>query len=120
MAQTAAIMAALADAAAPLDAASLTARFRQGRRVAPKIASVLGALQRWASSPQPMPAAASACGGQRSWTSPLAGVPRTDRFLTLTDSYANGIIPPCAPVRPACCPKCTRFTACDVVSPKKS
>jgi hypothetical protein len=46
MAQTAAVMAALASAAAPLDAASLAMRFRQGRRVAPKVASVLGALQR--------------------------------------------------------------------------
>jgi hypothetical protein len=46
MAQTAAVMAALANAASPLDAASLAARFRQGRRVAPKVASVLGALQR--------------------------------------------------------------------------
>lgn len=45
-AQTAAVMAALAAAPAPLDAASLAARFRQGRRVAPKVGSVLGALQR--------------------------------------------------------------------------
>jgi hypothetical protein len=46
MAQTAAVMAALANASAPLDAAVLAARFRQGRRVEPKIASVLGALLR--------------------------------------------------------------------------
>ena len=43
---TAAVMAALASAAAPLDPASLASRFRQGRRVAPKVGSVLGALQR--------------------------------------------------------------------------
>jgi hypothetical protein len=46
MAQTAAVMAALANAAAPLDAAALAAQFRQGRRAGPKIASVLGALLR--------------------------------------------------------------------------
>ena len=46
MAQTAAVMSALASAAAPLDTASMAARFRQGRRVAPKVGSVLGALQR--------------------------------------------------------------------------
>jgi hypothetical protein len=46
MAQTAAVMAALAEQSAPTDAASLAARFRQGRRAATKIASVLGALQR--------------------------------------------------------------------------
>jgi hypothetical protein len=46
MAQTAAVMAALANAAAPLDAASLASHFRQGRRAGPKIASVLGALLR--------------------------------------------------------------------------
>ncbi len=46
MAQTAAVMAALANASAPLDAASLAARFGQGRRAGPKIASVLGALLR--------------------------------------------------------------------------
>ena len=39
-------MAALASAAVPLDAAALAARFRQARRVVPKVASVLGALQR--------------------------------------------------------------------------
>jgi hypothetical protein len=46
MAQTAAVMAALAEQSAPIDAASLAARFRQGRRAATKITSVLGALQR--------------------------------------------------------------------------
>ena len=46
MAQTAAVMAALANAPAPLNAAALAARFRQGRRVAPTNASVLGALLR--------------------------------------------------------------------------
>ena len=46
MAQTAAVMAALASAPAPLDAGALAARFRQGRRAGPKIASVLGALLR--------------------------------------------------------------------------
>jgi hypothetical protein len=45
-AQTAAVMAALASASEPLDSAALAARFRQGRRIAPKIDSVLGALQR--------------------------------------------------------------------------
>jgi hypothetical protein len=45
-AQTAAVMAALAAATLPLDASTLAARFRQGRRVAPKVGSVLGALQR--------------------------------------------------------------------------
>jgi hypothetical protein len=45
-AQTAAVMAALASASVPLDAAALAARFRQGRRIAPKVAAVLGALQR--------------------------------------------------------------------------
>lgn len=45
-AQTAAVMAALAASPAPLDAAALAARFRQGRRVAPKVEAVLGALQR--------------------------------------------------------------------------
>jgi hypothetical protein len=46
MAQTAAVMAALASASVPLGADALAARFSQGRRVAPKINSVLGALQR--------------------------------------------------------------------------
>ena len=50
--QTAAVMAALASATTPQDAASLAARFRQGRRAAPKVDAVLGALQRmgWVSS----------------------------------------------------------------------
>jgi hypothetical protein len=39
-------MAALAAEPAPLDAASLAGRFRQGRRAVAKIGSVLGALQR--------------------------------------------------------------------------
>ena len=39
-------MAVLAGATAALDADALATRFRQGRRVAPKIASVLGALLR--------------------------------------------------------------------------
>jgi len=45
-------MAALASATTPQDAASLAARFRQGRRAAPKVDAVLGALQRmgWVSS----------------------------------------------------------------------
>jgi len=42
-AQTAVVMAALAHAAGPLDAA---ARFKQGRRVAPKVAAVLASLHR--------------------------------------------------------------------------
>jgi hypothetical protein len=46
VAQTAAVMAALAAEAAPLGADSLAARFRQGRRAVAKIGSVLGALQR--------------------------------------------------------------------------
>ncbi len=44
--QTAAVMAALASATAPLATDALAMRFRQGRRVAPKVAAVLGALQR--------------------------------------------------------------------------
>ena len=44
--QTAAVMAALASASCPLDALALAATFRQGRRVAPKIAAVLAALTR--------------------------------------------------------------------------
>ena len=44
--QTAAVMAALASATRPLDAVALAAIFRQGRRIAPKIAAVLGALAR--------------------------------------------------------------------------
>ncbi len=46
MAQTAAVMAALAAEPAPLDSASLAARFRRGRRSAAKIGSVLGVLER--------------------------------------------------------------------------
>jgi hypothetical protein len=44
--QTAAVMAALASASDPLDAFALAARFKQGRRVAPKISAVLAALAR--------------------------------------------------------------------------
>ena len=44
--QTAAVMAALASAARALDAFGLAAGFKQGRRVAPKIAAVLAALAR--------------------------------------------------------------------------
>ncbi len=44
--QTAAVMAALASAARPLDASALATGFRQGRRVAPKIAAVVAALAR--------------------------------------------------------------------------
>jgi hypothetical protein len=43
VAQTAAVMAVLAGAAAPLDAASLAGRFRQGKRVEGKVAAVLAA-----------------------------------------------------------------------------
>jgi hypothetical protein len=46
MAQTAAVMAELASAPAPLGTDALARRFRQGRRVASKVGSVLGALQR--------------------------------------------------------------------------
>jgi hypothetical protein len=46
VAQTAAVMAALAASAGPLDAASLTAGFRQGRRIEAKIAATLAALAR--------------------------------------------------------------------------
>lgn len=46
MAQTAMVMAALANANAPLDAAALASGFRQGRRVEPKVAAVLVALSR--------------------------------------------------------------------------
>jgi hypothetical protein len=44
--QTAAVMAALASASRPLDALALAAGFKQGRRVASKIAAVLAALAR--------------------------------------------------------------------------
>ncbi len=46
IAQTAAVMAPLADTTAPLDAAALSATFRQGRRIAPKVQAVLAALAR--------------------------------------------------------------------------
>jgi hypothetical protein len=46
VAQTGAVMAGLAHAAGPLDAASLAASFRQGRRVEPKVRAVLTALAR--------------------------------------------------------------------------
>jgi hypothetical protein len=46
MAQTAAVMAALASAKQPLDVSALAARFRRGRRVTERVGSVLGALQR--------------------------------------------------------------------------
>jgi hypothetical protein len=46
MAQTAAVMAALASAAQPLDAGDLAGSFRRGRRITDKVRSVLGALQR--------------------------------------------------------------------------
>ncbi|MGO9741067.1 MAG: class I SAM-dependent DNA methyltransferase [Roseiarcus sp.] len=45
-AQTAAVMSVLAGAAAPLDASAIAAAFKQGRRIAPKVASVLSALAR--------------------------------------------------------------------------
>ncbi len=45
-AQTAAVMSVLAGAAAPLDASAIAASFKQGRRIAPKVASVLAALAR--------------------------------------------------------------------------
>jgi hypothetical protein len=44
--QIAMVMAALAASARPLDAAGVAATFRQGRRVEPKVAAVLGALTR--------------------------------------------------------------------------
>ncbi len=46
MAQTAAVMAALASASGALDAASIAARFRQGKRIEPKVRAVLIALAR--------------------------------------------------------------------------
>lgn len=46
VAQTAAVMAALATAAGPLDAASVAAGFKQGRRIAPKVEAVLASLAR--------------------------------------------------------------------------
>ena len=44
--QTAAVMAALASASAPLSADALAAGFKQGRKIAPKVAAVLAALAR--------------------------------------------------------------------------
>jgi hypothetical protein len=46
MAQTAAVMAALANSARPLDAAAMAATFRQGKRVEAKVRAVLTALAR--------------------------------------------------------------------------
>ena len=46
IAQTAAVMAALMVAPGPIDAGTLSTAFRQGRRVAPKVTSVLAALAR--------------------------------------------------------------------------
>ena len=46
MMQTAAVMAALAAAATPLDADALARSFKQGRRIAPKVEAVLKALAR--------------------------------------------------------------------------
>jgi hypothetical protein len=46
MAQTAAVMAALAAATGPVHATSLAAGFRQGRKVASKVGAVLTALAR--------------------------------------------------------------------------
>lgn len=46
IAQTAAVMSALAVASGPLDAATVASRFKQGRKIAPKVAAVLAALAR--------------------------------------------------------------------------
>ena len=46
MAQTAAVMSALAMASGPLDAATVASTFTQGRRVVPKVTAVLAALSR--------------------------------------------------------------------------
>jgi hypothetical protein len=46
MAQTAMVMAALANASRPLDAAAIATGFRQGQRIAPKVGAVLAALTR--------------------------------------------------------------------------
>ena len=46
MAQTAMVMAALANASAPLDAGAIASGFRQGKRVEPKVVAVLAALTR--------------------------------------------------------------------------
>ena len=47
-AQTAAVMAVLAAASAPMSADAIAARFKQGRRVLPKIGAVLASLARFA------------------------------------------------------------------------
>jgi hypothetical protein len=44
--QTAAVVLVLAGAEEPMDAATIAARFRQGRRIAPKVAAVLAAIAR--------------------------------------------------------------------------
>ncbi len=44
--QTAAVMSTLAMASGPLDAVSIAVRFKQGRRIAPKVVAVLAALSR--------------------------------------------------------------------------
>jgi hypothetical protein len=46
VAQTAVVMAALAEATAPIDAAFIAARFRQGRRIEPAISATLAAIAR--------------------------------------------------------------------------
>lgn len=46
VAQTAVVMAALADAPGPLDASAIAARFRQGKRVEPAITATLAAIAR--------------------------------------------------------------------------
>ena len=46
IAQTAAVMSALAVAAGPLDVANIASTFKQGRRIAPKVGAVLAALAR--------------------------------------------------------------------------
>jgi hypothetical protein len=46
IAQTAAVMSALATASRPLDATALAATFKQGRRIASKVSAVLAALSR--------------------------------------------------------------------------
>lgn len=46
VAQTAAVMSALAVASGPLDAVAIATKFKQGRRIAPKISAVLAALAR--------------------------------------------------------------------------
>lgn len=46
MDQTAAVMTALPDTPRPIDAGDLAGRFRQGRRVEPKVRAILAALNR--------------------------------------------------------------------------